>query len=229
VKLASGKRRAARQAYVDDVIASLPIIAYDVGVAVEHSELLAAVRKAGRPRGADDLLVAATARATDRTIVSADLGASAQSRRYSAPPCVQFEPDRLAPFLVALLEHLAPWPTWEPRWEPISVGSKGRLWMSVESRSCRFGLCGRVHTPVDCPCRSTDQKDGSSRSSGRATEIPAVHGFLTPKSATAAETASEIWTIPCWFAKNYLLDAPGVSLIVPEITTGHSGPCSRLA
>ena len=77
VKLASGRRRAARQAYVDDIIASLPIIAYDFGVAVEHSELLTAVRKDGRPRGAHDLLIAATARATDRTILSADLGAFA--------------------------------------------------------------------------------------------------------------------------------------------------------
>lgn len=77
VKLASGKRRAARQAYVDDVIGSLPIIAYDVGVAVEHSKLLAAVREEGRPRGAHDLLIAATARATGRTIVSADRGAFA--------------------------------------------------------------------------------------------------------------------------------------------------------
>jgi tRNA(fMet)-specific endonuclease VapC len=77
VKLASGKRRAARQAYVDEVIGALPIIAYDVGVAVEHAELLAAVRQEGRPRGAHDLLIAATARATDRTIVSADLGAFA--------------------------------------------------------------------------------------------------------------------------------------------------------
>ena len=72
VKLASGKRRDDRQAYVEDVIRSLPIIAYDVGVAVEHAELLAAVRKDGRPRGAHDLLIAATARATDRTIVSSD-------------------------------------------------------------------------------------------------------------------------------------------------------------
>ncbi len=77
VKLASGKRRAARQAYVDDVIGSLPIIPYDIGVAVEHSELLATVREEGRPRGAHDLLIAATARATDRTVVSADLGAFA--------------------------------------------------------------------------------------------------------------------------------------------------------
>ncbi len=75
VKLASGIRRAARQAYADDVIGSLPIIAYDVGVAVEHAELLATVRREGRPRGAHGLLIAATARATDRTIVSADLEA----------------------------------------------------------------------------------------------------------------------------------------------------------
>ena len=72
VELASGKRRAARQAYADDIIASLPIIPYDVGVAIEHSELLASVRKEGKPRSAHDLLIAATARATDRTIVSAD-------------------------------------------------------------------------------------------------------------------------------------------------------------
>jgi tRNA(fMet)-specific endonuclease VapC len=77
VKLASGKRQVARKAYVDDVIASLPIIAFDVGVAIEHSELLAAVREQGHPRGAHDLLIAATARATGRTIVSADLGAFA--------------------------------------------------------------------------------------------------------------------------------------------------------
>ncbi len=77
VKLASGRRRAARRAYVDDVIGSLPVIAYDVGVAIEHAELLAAVRKEGRPRGAHDLLIAATARATDRTILSTDLRAFA--------------------------------------------------------------------------------------------------------------------------------------------------------
>lgn len=62
---------------LDEVIGSMPIIAYDVGVAVEHSQLLATVRKEGRPRGAHDLLTAATARTTDRTIVSADPGAFA--------------------------------------------------------------------------------------------------------------------------------------------------------
>lgn len=72
VRLASSKRQDARQAYVEEILESLPIIAYDRTVAVEHAELLVAVRRQGRPRGAHDLLIAATARATDRTIVTAD-------------------------------------------------------------------------------------------------------------------------------------------------------------
>lgn len=72
VRLASPGRRKARQAYVDDIIESLPIIAYDRRVAVQHADLLAAVRRQGRPRGAHDLLIAATATATDRIVVTAD-------------------------------------------------------------------------------------------------------------------------------------------------------------
>ena len=71
-RLASGKRQDPRQVYVEEILESLPIIAYDRNVAVEHAELLVAVREQGRPRGAHDLLIAATARATDRTIVTAD-------------------------------------------------------------------------------------------------------------------------------------------------------------
>ncbi len=69
VKLTSGKRRAARHAYVEGIIESLPIIAYDTTVATAHAELLATVRKAGRPRGAHDLIIAATA----RTVITADV------------------------------------------------------------------------------------------------------------------------------------------------------------
>lgn len=72
VRLASGKRRDARRAYVDGILESVPIIAYDRNVAFEHAELLVAVRGQGRPRGAHDLLIAATARATGRRIVTAD-------------------------------------------------------------------------------------------------------------------------------------------------------------
>ena len=54
---------------------SLPIIGYDEKVANDHADLLFAVRKAGSPRGAHDLIIAATARATSRTIVTADRAA----------------------------------------------------------------------------------------------------------------------------------------------------------
>lgn len=84
VKLASRSQRTARQSYVDAIIESLPIIAYDRIVAVEHAELLAAVRSQGRPRGAHDLLIAATARATHRTILTADQSAFADLPGVSA-------------------------------------------------------------------------------------------------------------------------------------------------
>ena len=71
-RLGSGRRRHSRQAYVDEILRAMPTIAYDRRVAEEHAELLVAVREQGRPRGAHDLLIAATARATNRTIVTAD-------------------------------------------------------------------------------------------------------------------------------------------------------------
>jgi len=72
VKLAAAKRRKGRRAYVDEIIESLPIIAYDRKVAVEHADLLVTVRGQGRPRGAHDLLIAATAKASDRMVLTAD-------------------------------------------------------------------------------------------------------------------------------------------------------------
>lgn len=72
VELASPVNREAREVYVDEVVASIPIIPYDRDVAVEHARLLVAVRQAGRQRGAHDLLIAATARASNRTVITAD-------------------------------------------------------------------------------------------------------------------------------------------------------------
>ncbi len=62
VGLASGRRRSQRQRFVDEICDVIPILAYDQNVASEHAELLVAVRRAGRPRGAHDLIIAATAR-----------------------------------------------------------------------------------------------------------------------------------------------------------------------
>jgi tRNA(fMet)-specific endonuclease VapC len=72
VRLASGRRRRARREYVDAVAATIPVVAYDAGTAAIHAGLLAVVREQGRPRGAHDLIIAATAAHTDRTVVTAD-------------------------------------------------------------------------------------------------------------------------------------------------------------
>jgi tRNA(fMet)-specific endonuclease VapC len=74
-RLATGRRRAQRQRFVDDVCDIIPILSYDRSVAAEHAELLVAVRQAGRPLGAHDLIIAATARASKRTVVTSDLTA----------------------------------------------------------------------------------------------------------------------------------------------------------
>lgn len=72
VELAASRQRARRQSYVEEIAASIPILPYDEPVALRHASLLVAVRKAGRPRGAHDLIIAATAATAGRTVVSAD-------------------------------------------------------------------------------------------------------------------------------------------------------------
>jgi tRNA(fMet)-specific endonuclease VapC len=71
------RRRAARDAFVREVLEAVPIVTYDEEIARAHAELLVAVRRAGRPRGAHDLIIAATARATGRTVVTGDRSAFA--------------------------------------------------------------------------------------------------------------------------------------------------------
>jgi tRNA(fMet)-specific endonuclease VapC len=77
VHLAEGRRRVARRRFVLQVLEEVPIVPYDLTVAAAHGELLAATRRAGRSRGAHDLIIAATARATRRTVITADPGAFA--------------------------------------------------------------------------------------------------------------------------------------------------------
>ncbi len=72
VQLATTRQRPRRQSYVDEIVAAIPILPYDEAVALHHANLLVAVRRTGRPRGAHDLIIAATAGAAGRTIVSAN-------------------------------------------------------------------------------------------------------------------------------------------------------------
>lgn len=73
--LANGRTRAARASYVDDIVSSIPVLDYDLDVAEAHGVLLAHVRSHGRPRGAHDLIIAATAKAFGRKVVTADVAA----------------------------------------------------------------------------------------------------------------------------------------------------------
>lgn len=72
VEMASGRRRALRKAFVEDLLTVIPLESYDLEVARAHADLLAATRSSGRPRGAHDLIIAATAIVSGRTVVTED-------------------------------------------------------------------------------------------------------------------------------------------------------------
>lgn len=75
VELSRGRTRNNRQELLDEVVASVPILDYDLEVARAHARLLVTVRRQGRPRGAHDLIIAATALSSNRSLVTADLNA----------------------------------------------------------------------------------------------------------------------------------------------------------
>lgn len=75
VELADDRRRGGRRDLVEGVLEQVEIVAFDLDIARHHASLLAHTRRAGRPRGAHDLQIAATARATARTVVTTDAGA----------------------------------------------------------------------------------------------------------------------------------------------------------
>jgi tRNA(fMet)-specific endonuclease VapC len=74
VELADEANRSRRRALVDAIVATVPVEDYDLEVARSHAQLLAHARRSGRHRGAHDLLIAATALARNRIVVTADRG-----------------------------------------------------------------------------------------------------------------------------------------------------------
>lgn len=72
VELADDRRRSRRKAFVEAVLEAVSVESYDMDVARAHGALLAHTRRSGRARGAHDLIIAATARARRREVVSAD-------------------------------------------------------------------------------------------------------------------------------------------------------------
>lgn len=72
VELTQESIRTVRQSMVEEAISTIPAIDYDVSVASHHAALLVYTRRSGRPRGGHDLIIAATARATGRSVVTSD-------------------------------------------------------------------------------------------------------------------------------------------------------------
>jgi tRNA(fMet)-specific endonuclease VapC len=71
-ELGEGRVRDRRRVFVEGVLSDIPIESYDLSVARHHARLLAHCRVSGEPRGAHDLMIAATAVATGRTVVTTD-------------------------------------------------------------------------------------------------------------------------------------------------------------
>lgn len=78
VRLAKGRRREKRERFVAAVLGAVSVEPYDLEVAEAHAVLLAHVRQAGAPRGAHDLIIAATALARERQVMSLDRGGFAE-------------------------------------------------------------------------------------------------------------------------------------------------------
>lgn len=76
IELADERFRQQRSEFVDRVLEIIPVELYDTSIAQVHGRLLAHVHKTGRPRGAHDLIIAATAIAKRRTIVTTDRAAN---------------------------------------------------------------------------------------------------------------------------------------------------------
>jgi len=72
VELARTRRRAPRAVFVEALLDTVVVEDYTLETAAAHAGLLAFVKRSGRPRGAHDLTIAATAVATERAIVTTD-------------------------------------------------------------------------------------------------------------------------------------------------------------
>ncbi|MPZ64086.1 MAG: PIN domain-containing protein [Pseudonocardiaceae bacterium] len=65
--------RAERQrTFLQEALNFAPVLDYTHEVADEHAALLAHVQRTGTPRGAHDLIIAATARAAERIVLTTD-------------------------------------------------------------------------------------------------------------------------------------------------------------
>src|ERR1035437_2537911 len=74
-RLQAALQRQARAVRVEAILSSLPVEPYNVGVARVHARLAVAATAKGRPRSANDMMIAATAAATSRILLTTDASA----------------------------------------------------------------------------------------------------------------------------------------------------------
>lgn len=69
----SEARRVKRSAFVEAVLAAIPILDFTLEVARTHAEILASLRGRGQVIGAHDLIIAATALAAGHALLTTDI------------------------------------------------------------------------------------------------------------------------------------------------------------
>ena len=74
-ELSEGRIQTKRQRLVEYVLDNFPVVDYTVDIALTHVKLSVHARRTGAPRGAHDLIIAATAAATDSRLVTTDKAA----------------------------------------------------------------------------------------------------------------------------------------------------------
>ena len=75
VERADSAHRQARAVRVEAILSSLPVEPYNVGVARVHARLAVMAMAKGRPRSANGMMIAATAAATSRILLTTDASA----------------------------------------------------------------------------------------------------------------------------------------------------------
>src|ERR1700757_4091251 len=75
VERADDAHRQSRAVRAEAILSSLPIEPYTVGVARVHARLVVEAMAKGRPRSANDMMIAATAAATSRILLTTDASA----------------------------------------------------------------------------------------------------------------------------------------------------------
>jgi tRNA(fMet)-specific endonuclease VapC len=72
VERSDDAHKQARAIHVETLLSALPIEAYHLGVARVHARLTVEAMNLGRPRSAYDMMIAATAAATNRVLLTTD-------------------------------------------------------------------------------------------------------------------------------------------------------------